>query len=384
MSLAALTAIPGDLVTLADYERRAADHVAPDSWRHIQSGADRELTLAANLAQFDAVQLLPRVLNSLSGGGTGVALFGQPLAAPILLAPLAYHRLAHPEGELAVVRAAAALGAGMVVSTLSSFTLEEIALAGRAASRELGRAEAPLWFQLYWQQDRAWNTQLVRRAEAAGYGAIVLTVDAGMKRAGFVLPAGVEAANLRGMAGAQQTAAVGGTILFGTPLIETAPTWDDLAWLRGATKLPVIVKGLLAVDDARLAVEHGADGIVVSNHGGRVMDGLPPPLSVLPGIAEAVAGRAVVLMDGGVRQGTDVAKALALGADAVLVGRPQLHGLAVAGMIGVAHVLHMLRAEYELAQAQLGCRVPGEISRAHLGAAGATGNPSHHAETDAA
>ncbi|GGE20114.1 alpha-hydroxy-acid oxidizing enzyme [Polymorphobacter glacialis] len=364
--LPALAAIPADIVTLADYERRAVHHMPAASWRHIQSGADREITLAANIAQFDALQLLPRVLADLSGGSTAIRLLGMDLAAPMLLAPLAYHRLAHPDGELAVARAAAALGTGMVVSTLSSFTLEEIALASRAASRELGRDPAPLWFQLYLQDDRERSAALVRRAEAAGYDAIVLTVDASLKRSGFTLPAGIAAANLRGLPSRSQTGIAGGPILFGTPLIDAAPTWDDLAWLRQATTLPLIVKGILAADDARLAIEHGADGIIVSNHGGRVMDGLPTPLSVLPGIAEAVGGRAAVLVDGGIRQGTDIAKALALGADAVLVGRPQLHALAVAGVIGVAHVLHILRAEYELAQAQLGCRTPAGISRAHV------------------
>ena len=244
----------------------------------------------------------------------------------------------------------------MVVSTLSSIPLEDIAEAARAAARELGRpAPPPLWFQLYMQPHRDHSAELVRRAEAAGYQALVFTVDASVKRSGFALPPGVEAANLRHMPHlSQSTSPADGAILFGTPLLDAAPTWDDLAWLRATTRLPIVVKGLLSPDDARRAQAHGADAIIVSNHGGRVLDGLAAPLDMLPAMIEAVDDRLPLLLDGGVRHGTDVLKALALGASAVLIGRPQLHALAVAGIAGVAHMLHILRAELELAMAQVG------------------------------
>lgn len=359
-----LTVIPADLQSLADYERRAERHLPPATWRHLQGGADAERSLAANRAQFDRHDLLPRMLRDLAGATTELELFGLRHAAPILLAPLAYHRLAHPEGELATIRAATALDTTMVVSTLSSMTLEDIADAARSAAAELARPAPPLWFQLYFQPERQATAELVRRAEAAGYQLLVCTVDAAVKRSGFVLPPGVEAANLRGLPRLSQNSHAGdGRIVFGTPLLQAAPNWESLAWLRATTKLPIVVKGLLSPEDARLALRHGVDGIIVSNHGGRVMDGLRPPLLALPAMVEAVEGRIPLLLDGGVRYGTDVLQALALGARAVLVGRPQLHALAVAGLPGVAHMLHMLRAELELAMAQTGCASLAAIDR---------------------
>jgi 4-hydroxymandelate oxidase len=358
-----LTAIPPDLRSVADYEERARHHIDPAAWEHLQGGAGAGLTLIENRAAFDRLRLLPRILADLTGGSTAIELFGRSHATPILLAPLAYQRLAHPDGELATVRAATAMEIGMVASTLSSVTLEEIAGAGRSAARELGSDPAPLWFQLYLQEDRGWTTDLVRRAEVAGYDAIVLTVDASIKRSDFTLPAGVEAANLRGLPGLRQTSMPQGRILFGTPLADAAPGWEDLAWLRSLTSLPLIVKGVLAAEDARLAVAAGADGLIISNHGGRVLDGLPSALEVMPGMIDAVGGKVPLLLDGGVRGGTDIAKALALGAAAVLIGRPQMHALAVAGMAGVAHMLHILRAELELAMAQLGCRTVDDLDK---------------------
>jgi 4-hydroxymandelate oxidase len=358
--------IPTDIERLADYERHAAFCLAPDAWRHIQDGDDRGLTLAANRDAFDRLRLLPRVLCDLRGGGTEIDLFGARHAAPILLAPIAYQRIAHPEGELATIRAATALGVGVVLSTLSSVALEDVAAAGRQAARELDAAAAAPWFQLYLQEDRGWSAELVRRAEAAGYGAIVLTVDAAIKRASFVLPEGVDAANLRGMPRLTHTTRAGGRILFGTPLLETAPTWDDLAWVRSLTTLPLILKGVLAPADAQRAIALGCDGLVISNHGGRVLDGLALPIEMMPAIVDAVAGRVPLLLDGGVRSGSDVFRAVALGASAVLIGRPQMHALAVAGMAGVAHMLHILRAEFEFAMAQTGCRTVAEIDRDRL------------------
>lgn len=365
-----LTAIPPHFRALADYERQAPAHLAGEVWRHIESGAGPERSLAANRAQFDRYRLVPRMLSDLRGGSTAVTLFGQRHAAPILLAPVAYHRLAHPQGEIATMNAATALDTTMVVSTLSSFTLEDIAATARAAAAELGRTACPpLWFQLYFQPDRAHTLELVRRAEAAGYGLLMVTVDASVKHSTFTLPPGVEAANLRAMPRiAHQADPIGGNILFGTALMDAAPTWDDIDWLRSQTRLPMVLKGLLSAEDARRALDHGIDGIVVSNHGGRVLDGLVDPLDALPAMADAVGDRMPLLLDSGVRQGTDILKALALGAKAVLVGRPQLHALAVAGLPGVAHMLHILRAELELAMAQTGRPSPQAVDRTMLSA----------------
>ena len=362
---AAHTQIPADIRCAADYERHAIHHIEAQAWQHIQSGADQNLTLSHNRAALDALRLVPQPVADLRHAHTRIELLGQTLASPLLLAPVAYQRLAHPEGELATVRAAMALQTGMVVSTLSSFTLEEIAQAGQAAATEMGHS-TPRWFQLYMQPAREHSLQLIRRAEAAGYTAIVWTVDASIKRSGFALPHGVEAANLRGMPSTQHTPPLLGPILFGTPLIQQIPTWDDLRWLRAQIQLPIIVKGILSPAQAQQAVDLGADALIVSNHGGRVLDGVVSPIEVLPAIAQAVQGQVPLLLDSGVRHGTDVVKALALGASAALIGRPQLYALATAGLVGVAHLLHLLRAELELTMAQLGCATVADITPAVL------------------
>lgn len=348
--------VPAGVTTLAHYEQAARQHLSPEAWAHIQEGSGAERTLAENRAAFARWGFLPRAMADLRGGNTTLSLLGREHASPLLLAPLAYQKLAHSEGELAVVRAATALETGVIVSTLSSVTMEAVADAGSEAARQLGTTVPPLWFQLYLQPDREHSLALVRRAEAAGYEAIVLTVDAAIKLSGITLPPGVDAANLAGMPRVQQTAVPGGRILLGTPLTDAAPRWEDLAWLRETTKLPILIKGMLLGEDARQAVELGADALIVSNHGGRVLDGLPSALDVLTSAAEATGGRVPLLLDGGLRTGSDVVKAIALGASAVLIGRPQLHALAVAGMAGVAHAIHLLRTETEAVMAQLGCR----------------------------
>jgi len=347
--------IPEDITCALDYERHAACHLPAATWQHIQSGSDQHLTLQHNRAAFDALRLLPRPLADLQGGHTRLSLFGQTLAHPLLLAPVAYHKLAHPEGELASVRAAMALQAGYVASTLSSYSLEAIAAAAQDAMRELG-STAPLWFQLYSQPAREHTLALLRRAEAAGYQAIVWTVDAAVKRSGFTLPPGVDAANLRDqpMRQVAQQTEIGGPLLLGTPLLDVVPTLQELQWLRAQTRLPLLVKGILCPHTATLAVAHGADALIVSNHGGRVQDGVPAALEVLPEIHAAIPGTPL-LLDSGIRWGSDAVKALALGAHAVLIGRPQLHALAVAGLQGVAHMLLLLRTELEMTLAQLGC-----------------------------
>ena len=250
--------------------------------------------------------------------------------------------------------AASALNAVMIVSTQASVSLEEIAAA----------ASSPLWFQLYIQPDRAFTEALVRRAEAAGYRALVLTVDAPVngvrnreQRAGFVLPPDIQAVNLQGMRSpAMPPPADNGSLLLGGSLLAAAPTWADIRWLRSITRLPLLLKGVTAVEDACEALEQGVDGLVVSNHGGRTLDGMAASLDCLEPIAEALNGRLPLLFDGGIRRGTDILKALALGADAVLIGRPYIYGLAAAGAVGVAHVLQILRAEFEVAMALTGCR----------------------------
>jgi len=346
--------IPPDIACASDYERLARERTGPQAWAYLNGGAADELTLHDNRAAFDRLRLRARVLRPLDGGDTALTLFGQRLEHPILVAPMAFQKLAHPDGELATVLGAAALKAAMVVSTQASVELEAIAAS----------AGTPLWFQLYIQADRDFTRTLVARAERAGYGALVVTVDAPVnglrhreQRTGFQLPAGIEAVNLRGLRlPATRTAAAGESAVFGSGLLTGAPTWTDIDWLRGLTRLPILLKGITHAEDALLAVEHGVDGLIVSNHGGRTLDTLPATIELLPEMAQAVGNRLPVLLDGGVRRGTDILKALALGARAVLVGRPCLHALSVAGAVGVAHLLHLLRAELEVAMALTGCR----------------------------
>ncbi|MFI8607173.1 alpha-hydroxy acid oxidase [Pseudomonas sp. NPDC077649] len=354
MPLPKLQQIPAEIAALADYERFARERLSEQAWAYLAGGAADELTLADNRAAFDRLRLRSRVLRDLSGGNTRLRLFGQDFDHPIFLAPVAYQQLAHPDGELASVLAAGAVRAGMLVSTQASVELETIAAA----------AQTPLWFQLYIQPDRDFTAALVRRAEAAGYQALVLTVDAPVsgvrnreQRAGFALPAGVEAVNLRGMRPLQAQADPDArSLLLGGPLLAAAPTWADLAWLRGLTRLPILLKGIMSGADAEQALAAGMDGLIVSNHGGRSLDGLPATIEALPEVAAAVQKQVPLLLDGGIRRGSDVLKALALGADAVLVGRPYVFGLAAAGAVGVAHVLQMLRGELEVAMALTGCR----------------------------
>ncbi len=356
-----LQQIPADVVAVADYERLAPHFMSEPAAAYLLGGAADEFTLRDNCAAFQRLRLRSRVLRELAGGDTRLNLFGHDYDYPILLAPVAYQKLLHAQGELATAMGAAAVGAGMVVSTQASVALEDVARGARA----------PLWFQLYPQPDRDFTRELVKRVELAGYRAIVLTADAPIsgvrnreQRAGFAMPPGVEAVNLRGArAMPAQRAGAGESAVFGTALLDVAPTWKDLQWLLSATRLPVLVKGILAAEDAALAIEMGAAGIIVSNHGGRTLDTLPATIDALPAVAAAVAGRVPLLMDGGIRRGTDVLKALALGADAVLVGRPYAFGLAVAGALGVAHVLHILRTEFEAAMALAGCRTLGDIGK---------------------
>ena len=352
-------------VALPDYAAAAAERLEAQACAYFDGGAADELTLAANLRAWQQIGLQSRVLRPMAGAHTRVELLGRTLAHPVLLAPVAYQRLAHPEGELATAQAAAALQAGMVLSTQSSVPVEAVAHIIRRDPDS-----GPLWFQVYIQPDRDFTLALVRRAEAAGCEALVLTVDAPVsgardreRRAGFRLPPGVRAVHLEGLRPPPAPALLPGQSALFDGLLAAMPTWDDVAWLVGHTRLPVLLKGITHPEDARLAREAGAAGLVVSNHGGRTLDTLPATAELLPRIVAAADGLPV-LVDGGIRRGTDVLKALGLGASAVLVGRPQVHALAVAGAQGVAHMLRLLRDELEIAMALTGCRCLAEAADA--------------------
>lgn len=353
-----LDRIPPEIVSLDDYESTARERVEPATWAYLAGGAADERTLGENRAAFARLRVCPRVLGNFQGANTAVSLFGREYAHPIWIAPTAFHRLVHPQGELATVLGASAMEAGMVVSMQASVSLEEIAAA----------ASFPLWFQLYLHADRGFAETLVRRAEDAGYEALVVTVDAPVngvrnreQRAGFRLPPGVEPVNLCGMTPMPVCASP-----FDPAYLAALPNWETLAWLKSRTRLPVLLKGVLSPGDAARAVGAGMDGVIVSNHGGRTLDTVPSTLEALPRVVEQVAGRVPVLMDGGIRRGTDVLKAIALGADAVMIGRPVLHGLATAGASGVAHVLKILRTELEIAMLLAGCPDIASIDRTAL------------------
>jgi 4-hydroxymandelate oxidase len=343
-------------LNLFEYERLAAERLPAMAYDYFASGAHDELTLRDNRAAFERRRLRPRVLRDVSKRDASTVLLGRTHALPVLTAPMAFQRLAHPEGELALARACSALGVTLTLSTLSTVALEEVAAATSMPA-------APPWFQLYVYRDRALTQALVERAEAAGYEALMLTVDAPLlgrrerdARNQFTLPPGLSAANLEHPSLRALVSAPGESGLFRyfAQQIDPALTWDAVAWLTSITRLPVLVKGVLRGDDAALAVQAGARGVIVSNHGGRQLDGSIAAIDALPEVVEAVAGRVDVLVDGGVRRGTDIVKAIALGARAVLLGRPLLWGLAVDGEAGARHVLELLRDELDLAMALCG------------------------------
>ena len=348
-------------VAIEDFEEVARQRLDAMTCAYIAGGAGDEISLRRNRAAFDALLLKPRVLRDVSRIDTTVELFGRTLGSPLLLAPTAYHRLVHPDGELATARGAGAAGLPLVVSALANVTFEDIAAV----------ATAPLWFQLYVQADRAFTRDLVQRVEAAGCQAICITVDTPVLgtrrrevRAGFRLPAGLDRANLRGREGATAPHLDESGVY--SAVLDAAMTWETIDWVRGFAKVPILLKGILAPEDARLAVDHGVDGIIVSNHGARNLDTTPATIEALPHVAAAVDGRLPILLDGGVRRGTDVVKALALGARAVLVGRPFLWALAAAGPQGVEQVVRMLRTELVAAMALCGLPSLAAIDAAAL------------------
>jgi isopentenyl diphosphate isomerase/L-lactate dehydrogenase-like FMN-dependent dehydrogenase len=354
-------ALADDFLTLEDLEHSASTALSPDAWAYVDGGAGAERTVRWNREAFSRRRLRPRVLVDVSSVSTEVTVLGESIAAPVLVAPMAFQLLVHPERELATARAAAAAGTIMCVSTIATASLADITAAA---------PDAPRWFQLYVFRDRGLTDDIVSEAVEAGFSALMLTVDlpvVGVREREEriewsapedAVPAFV-AARERGM-----------DLDDPLGLIDPSIDWDYLAELGARTSMPVVVKGVLTAEDAMLAHEHGAAAVVVSNHGGRQLDGSVASLDALPEVVEAVAGRAEVYVDGGVRRGTDVVTALALGADAVLVGRPVLYGLGVGGEVGVARVLEVLRREVENALALLGCRSPADVTPAHLGGVG--------------
>ncbi|MFL5965166.1 MAG: alpha-hydroxy acid oxidase [Gaiellaceae bacterium] len=335
----------GTPINVWDYEQVAQDVLDANALAYFAGGSGDEVTLRDNLAAFERRRLRPRVLVDVREVSTATTVLGTDVALPILVAPLAMQRLAHPDGEVATARAAAAAGTVMCLSTATTTRPADVAAAA---------PDAPRWFQVYVFADRRLTEELIDEAKASGYSALVLTVDTpylGRRerdiRVDFKLP---------------ETLTLAGNI-FGHPF-DSSLNWRDIEWLAGYG-LPVVVKGILTAEDADLACEHGAAAVVVSNHGGRQLDGVQATIDALPGVVDAVAGRAEVYLDGGVRRGTDALKALALGARAVLIGRAMLWGLAARGEEGVAHVLELLRAEVELGLALLGCSSPADVRRAH-------------------
>jgi 4-hydroxymandelate oxidase len=352
------------LACLSDYETAARQRIPHIFWEFYNGSAADELTMRWNIEAYQRMRLRPRVLVDVSSLDTRVTLFGHQHAFPILLAPTAYQRLAHPDGEIATARGANTAGATMVLSTSSTTAVEDIART----------VKNPLWFQLYVQRDRGFTRELVQRAEAAGCEALCLTVDtpvAGVRnredRVDFRLPPGFELPNLRGLKvnGVEVSNSGTGHLPMGNSIYNaiTDPSlaWKDVEWLTSFVKIPLLLKGVLNPDDADHALKSGASGLIVSNHGARNLDTVPPTIEVLPLIAEKVSGRVPLLVDGGVRRGTDVLKALAWGASAVLIGRPYVYGLAVAGEDGVARVVDILQREFKMAMALTGRPTIGSI-----------------------
>lgn len=352
-------------VNLFELEALARERLSREAYDYYASGAQDEVTLRENRAAYERLTLAYRVLVDVSCRDLSATVLGQPVAMPILVAPTAFHRLAVPEGEIATARAAGAAGTVMILSTLSNTRVEEVVAA----------ASGPVWFQLYVYRDRQATEGLVRRAEAAGCRALVLTVDAPLLgrrerdvRNRFRLPPGLAVANMlpEGYGEVPLAAGDSGLAAYVANLLNPALSWKDVAWLRSITHLPVLVKGIVRPDDALRAADAGAAGLVVSNHGGRQLDTSPATIEVLPEIADALAAhghKIEVLVDGGVRRGTDVLKALALGARAVLVGRPILWGLAANGEAGAAWALRHLRTELDLAMALAGAPTLADITR---------------------
>jgi isopentenyl diphosphate isomerase/L-lactate dehydrogenase-like FMN-dependent dehydrogenase len=341
------------LLNVAEYETAAAQRLEPGILGYYAGGANDERTLRANVDAFEYWQLRPRVLVDVAEPSTTTSVLGREIAFPVLIAPMAYQRAGHPDGEVAMARAAAAAGTIMCLSTLATATPEEVAATGVAR-----------WFQFYVPRDTGRASETMAQVRAEGFEALVITADTPVLgrrerdlRTEFSIPAALHVAAVDH----EQP-----TPLSALADMSASLTWPDIARLHAESGLPIVVKGILTAEDARLACEHGAAAIVVSNHGGRQLDGVSATIDALAEVVEAVDGRIEVLVDGGIRRGTDVLKALALGARAVLIGRPALWGLVVDGEAGVSQVLELLRAEIELALQLVGCRTVADVTRAHV------------------
>jgi isopentenyl diphosphate isomerase/L-lactate dehydrogenase-like FMN-dependent dehydrogenase len=337
-----------------DYERLAAERLEPGAHGYYAGGAGDELTLRDNVEAYRRWVLRPRMLVDVESCSTATTVLGQEVSMPLVVAPVAFQRVAHPDGEVATARAARDAGTIMCLSTLATSTPAEVAAVG-----------GPCWFQLYVFRDEGVTRELIAQARDSGYRALVLTIDAPVRgnrerdaRTAFSIPADINVASLgRG----------GLTPLEVFEMISPSLTWHDLERIAGEAGMPLLVKGVLTAEDAVLACEHGAAGIVVSNHGGRQLDGVSATIDALPEVVEAVDGRVEVLVDGGIRRGSDVVKALALGARAVLAGRAVLWGLAANGEEGARHVLEIFRSEILNALQLLGCVSPAEVGRDRIG-----------------
>lgn len=349
-----------DLIDVGDFEAAAAEKLEPGVLGYFAGGAGDEVTLRENVAAWGRWRLRPRMLAGLGEWGTRAEVLGGEVSMPVLVAPVAYQRLVHPEGELAMARAAAAAGTVMCLSTLATSRPRDVAEAAPGGRR---------WFQLYCFKDEGVTRALMDEAVGCGFEAIVVTVDAprgGNRerdlRTGFRIPEGLGVPSVEAALGSSRAVTIEETFA----LMEPALSWAMLEELASECEVPVLVKGVLSDADAALAIEHGAAGVVVSNHGGRQLDRVSASGDALPEVVDAVEGRGSVLVDGGIRRGVDVATALALGADAILVGRPALWGLAVGGEDGARRVLDLLRYELELTLSLCGCAAPSELSRAHV------------------
>jgi 4-hydroxymandelate oxidase len=346
-----------DMLSVEAFEVAAAGRLGRVAHDYYRSGSWGEASVRENVEAWRRLWLRPRCMVDVSTRDASVELLGTRIPSPLIVAPTALHRMAHDEGEVATARGAGACGVPMVLSSLSTCTIEAVAAAARA----------PLWMQIYISQDRGFTRALAQRAEAAGCRALMVTVDTpvwGVRERdihnGFRVPDGMRMANLErpGQPTGHSGRGIGESLGW---TIDASLTWKDLEMLRGAVKVPVLVKGVLRGDDAAKAIEHGAAGVVVSNHGGRQLDGAVATATALPDVVQSVAGRVPVIVDGGIRRGIDIMRALALGATAVQVGRPVLWGLAAGGADGVERVLRILMEEFSLAMALAGCARTADV-----------------------
>jgi len=355
-------------VNLEELESRALEVLSPEAHGYVGGGAGKERTMQANLASFDHWQIMPRMMRDVANRDLSVELLGTKLNSPVMIAPIGVQGIVHADGELATARAAQEMGIPYIVSTASSYTLEQIAQASK---------EVPRWFQLYWPSDNAVTESLLQRAETAGYRAIVVTLDTRMlawrerdlQQAFLPFLTGQGLANYfsdpafrQGLDKPPEEDIQSAVLKWMSLYSDLSHTWDDLKFLRSCTKLPIVLKGILDPQDAKQALDSGVDGIIVSNHGGRQIDGSVAALDCLPEVVEVVADQIPVLFDSGIRRGADAIKALALGAKTVLLGRPAMWGLAIEGQAGVEEVLRRFLADFDLTMALCGCASLEDLS----------------------